>query len=608
MSLTGSRGPLRMQRPGGKAMNDTGITGWMGRVLHVDLTARRCEPRELDAATRTTWIGGRGLAGHFLDAHVQRDWRDPQMPVCLLTGPLVGTASPTSGRMAFASRSPLTGTIGDASVGGVIGTQIKRAGFDGLVITGASAHPCGIEVSDGEVRVTDAAALWGAETQDAHEKLKGRGATAVIGPAAETGCLFAAVMADRNHAAGRNGLGAVWAAKRLKYVTVRGSGKVAVADAEALRKAREDIFRQIAASPVLGGEHGLGHFGTGALYDLMAARRMMPTDNFRRTHFAAAGRMNAYAYKQAYGPKRAGCRGCHILCKRGAGDGSYLPEFETMSHFSALIGNEDVATVVAANELCGRMGMDTITAAATLACYSEITGEKLTPSRVLELLSDIAAGRGVGAELAQGSYRYAAAHGAAERSMSVKKQELPAYDPRGAYGMALAYAVSTRGGDHLRAYPISHEILRKPVATDRFTFSGKARIIKIAEDMNATVDSLTACKFVFFATSLEEYAKAYAAVVGTPTSAQDLLDAGERISYHERMMNARNGFSAADDDLPPRFFTEEGSSGNNITVAPIDREDFLAARANYYKVRGLTADGRPTAAKAAVLGLAWNNS
>ncbi len=187
--------------------------------------------------------------------------------------------------------------------------------------------------------------------------------------------------------------------------------------------------------------------------------------------------------------------------------------------------------------------------------------------------------------------------------MAVKGMELPAYDPRGAYGMSLAYAMSTRGGCHLRAYPISHEILRKPVATDRFSFSGKARIVKIAEDMNAVVDSLTACKFTFFAASLEEYAKAFTAVTGMETTGFELLEIGERIYYNERIMNAANGFDIADDDLPERFFTEHGSSGGGVEISPIKRDDFLEARQNYYAIRGLDKEGRPTREKTEQLGL-----
>jgi aldehyde:ferredoxin oxidoreductase len=551
-------------------------------------------------------IGGKGLAGAYLRPHATRDWHDPEMPLVLMTGPLVGTASPTSGRMCIMSRSPLTGTVGDASVGGQLGTQIKRAGFDGIVITGRSGGSVGIEIANETVVFRDVPDRVGMTASALYNRLMDKGAVALTGSAAENGVLFSSIMVDGAYTAGRNGLGLIFAAKNLKYVTVSGTGETDVADPEALKTAREDIFRLIASSPILLGEHGIAQYGTGALFDLMHSRRMMPTANFRETWFAGAPAMNAAAYKARYAPKRVGCRGCHILCKKVAPDGTHMPEFETMSHFSALIGNGDIDTVVRANALCNEMGMDTISAAATLGCYAEISGEVLDSARILGLLEAIGRGQGIGIELGQGSYRYAAAQGCPERSMSVKKQELAAYDPRGAYGMALAYATSTRGGCHLRAYPISHEILRKPVATDRFTFAGKARIIKIAEDLNAVVDSLTACKFVFFASSLEEYGKAYTAVTGVETTAQDLLTIGERIYYDERIMNALNGFTSADDDLPPRFFDEAGSSGNAIDIEALDRADFLEARANYYRVRGLDESGIPTPEKAAQLGLEWD--
>jgi len=281
-----------------------------------------------------------------------------------------------------------------------------------------------------------------------------------------------------------------------------------------------------------------------------------------------------------------------------------MPEYETMSHFTALCGNTDLDTVVAANALCNDLGMDTISAASTLACHAEIRGERLSKEEILSLLTAI--GRGENPELAQGAAQYAKAKHRGEAAMAVKGMELPAYDPRGAYGMSLAYVTSTRGGCHLRAYPVSHEILRKPVATDRFTYSGKARIVKIAEDVNAVVDSLTACKFIFLAAGLEEYAKAFNAVTGLSFGAQDLLECGERIYYNERIMNALNGFCDRDDDLPARFFAEAGSHGEGITVRALPRDEFLAARSAYYRIRGLTPQGLPLTDKAKELGLTWN--
>ncbi len=582
--------------------------GWIGNVLHIDLTTRRFHEERPSPDVYTKFVGGKGLAGAYLKPHVTRAWDDAAMPLIFCTGPLVDTPSPTSGRMTVMSRSPLTGTIGDTSVGGSLGVNIKRAGWDGIVITGRATNLTGIGIHDKTVMFHDAEALAGQSTSATADALSGKGAMAIIGPAGENGTLFACIVVDRRYFAGRGGLGAVMGAKNLKYITVEGTGKTTIRDKVEVENAREQIFRLVAASPVLMGEFGIRHFGTGALYDLIQNRRMMPTDNFRRTWYEHADRMNSWSIREHVGGyKRSGCHGCHILCKRNDQQKRDLPEFETMALLTSLIENDDLDTLIEANRVCGEAGMDTISAAGVLGCYKELHDKKLTADEILGLLHDMAEGSGEGAALKLGSYRYAESMGRPECSMSVKKSELPGYDPRGVYGMALAYAVSTRGGCHLRAYPVAHEILRKPVVTDRFTFSGKARIIKISEDLFAMIDSLTACKFVFFAASLEEFSKAYHGVTGEPASAQDLLKIGERIYYNERIMNAMNGFSSEDDDLPPRFFNEPGTSGDGIEVKPIDREEFLAARSNYYAIRGLDEDGMPTRAKCEELELSWNS-
>lgn len=581
--------------------------GWTGGVLHIDLAGRNSAVENPSPGTYKRCIGGKGLAGEYLSEHIALPWDSPSMPLLFFSGPLVNTPSPTSGRMTVMSRSPLTGTVGDTSVGGALGTQIKRAGYDGIVVTGVADTWCGLEIDDDCVRIVDCPGLHGMDTATVYKTTASRGSVAAIGPAAENGVSFSGIVVDGHYCSGRGGLGLVMAAKRLKYIRVYGAGKTAVHSPEELKQAREQIFRLASASPAIMGPLGIGEFGTGALYDLTHSRDMMPTDNFRSTSFEEAPMMNACRYKKLYGMKKTGCSGCHILCKKLDSNGAPIPEFETMSHFSALIGNSSTDTVLQANNICNAMGMDTISAASTIACHGEIEGRKFSPAEVLDLLRDIALSRGVGAELKHGSHRYAASRGREELSMSVKKLELPAYDPRGAYGMALAYATSTRGGCHLRAYPISHEILRKPVATDRFTFSGKARAIKIAEDMNAVIDSLTACKFLFFSATLEEFSRAFYGVTGVETTAQDLLRAGERIYYRERAMNASNGFRSADDDLPPRFFEEPGNGGDGIPVKPLDRKEFLKARADYYRVRGLDDDGMPRREKSEELGIPWKS-
>jgi aldehyde:ferredoxin oxidoreductase len=583
------------------------MNGWTGRILHINLADRSARISEPDEALYHAFIGGKGIAGHFLMPHVKEEWHSESMPLIFAAGPLVGTPAPTSGRLTISSKSPLTGTVGDTSVGGGLGFEVKKAGLDAIIVSGKAADWTGIVVKDREVEFTDARELCTLPISKRAELLPGYGSTALIGPAAENGVLYANIMVDGHYAAGRNGLGLVMSGKRLGYLHVTGTGKVAIYDMVELMDARDEIFRMAKASPMIKGDLGLGNYGTAALFDLTHSRRMMPTDNFRGTYFEGAENINAYHYHQKFGYKKTGCKGCHILCKKKGNDGRSLPEYETMSHFHALINNRDMNQVLEANLICNEMGMDTISTAVTISCYMELAGRHDIGMPLTSLVRNIGLSRGIGEELKVGSYRYAKGKGHPEVSMSVKELEMPAYDPRGAYGMALAYATSTRGACHLRAYPISHEILRKPVATDRFTFSGKARIIKIQEDVNAMVDSLTACKFIFFCASLEEYARALHGATGFETTGHDLLKIGERIYYQDRIMNYLNGFSAEDDDLPPRFFTEPGTHGSGIRVEPINRQEFIKARSDYYKIRGLDEHGHPTEAKCGELGLTWKN-
>jgi aldehyde:ferredoxin oxidoreductase len=448
----------------------------------------------------------------LVGSRILNGYNSPEMPLIFASGPLVGTAAPTSGRSAVISRSPLTGTIFDCSVGGRFGTELKKAGYDFIEIVGISDTWVVLHIEGGgNVRIEDAERLKGRNIQETRRAIGEGGSDAVIGRAGEKGVAFASIVFDGHYLAGRGGLGSVMGAKRLKAIRVTGSpGPLPVHDPRGLLDAREEIMRLLRASQAVFGELGLSEFGTSALVDLIHARRMEPTDNFRDTFYESASSYSGYNLKSRYRTRKTGCAGCPVLCKKTGANGEIMPEYETVSHFGALNRNNHVGAIVEANRLCNDYGLDTITTAATISCHAEMEGIVLAPGEMLDLIHSIGnSEKGLGEELAKGSYHYARARGKAEVSISVKGLELPAYDPRGAYGMALAYATSNRGGCHLRAYPIGHEILRKPVATDRFSFEGKARVIKIAEDMNAVIDSITACKFVFFAASLEEYAKAF---------------------------------------------------------------------------------------------------
>ncbi len=572
-------------------MEHSPTNGWRGSLLHVDLTAGTVRAETIPRDLLIHYLGGRGLGVRLLRETYGLDPYHPDMPLVFAVGPLCGTPAPTAARLAVVSRSPLTGTVYDCSAGGRFAHRLKSAGFDALRIVGKSPRPAMIAVTPAGAKILPADSLWGKTVGETKRALSGKGSVAAVGPAGENGILFACIMMGEGNAVGRGGLGAVMGRKKLKAVVVNGDLPTGIADRERFDRARHDVMRLFRASPIIFGELGISEYGTPALVDLMRQRRMAPTENFRKTVFEGSGNYSGPAIRKAYGGKKDGCHGCPIQCKRSMADGTHLPEYETVSHFGALNGIDDLHAIVRSNTVCNELGMDTITAAATLAAWGEGRGRFPGAEEVPALLEDIAHRRGEGDLLAQGSRRVAEAMGIPGLSMSVKSLELPAYDPRGAYGMALAYCTSNRGGCHLRAYPISHEILRKPVATDRFSFSGKARIIKIAEDTNAAVDSLVACKFSFFGATLEEYAELLSATTGEGYSPQSLKEIGERIFLTERFYNCANGFDVKDDRLPERFFREPGSGGEGIDIPPIDEKRFEEEIQKYYRIRGLTPRG-----------------
>lgn len=567
------------------------MNGWHGTILKVNLTTGTSRVEEIPRLLLEEYLGGRGLGVRLMREFYQLDPFDPAMPLIFSAGPLCGTPSPTSARLSVVSRSPLTGTIYDCSAGGRFAWRLKASGVDVLLITGRSSQPVILTVSSGIVEIVPAQSLWGSDIPTTVAALKDRGSVAAIGPAGENGVLFANIMMGEGNSVGRGGMGAVMGSKNLKAITVNGDQKTAIADPELFENARQDIMRLFKASPVIFGPLGISEFGTPVLVDLMAQRRMAPTENFRKTYFEHSGNYSGPTIKNICGAKKDGCYGCPIQCKKSSESGKPLPEYETVSHFGGLNNVHALHAIITANDLCNELGMDTITAAATLSAWGEIRGAFPTAEEIPGLLNDIARRQGDGDILSLGSRRLSQELGHPELSMSVKALELPAYDPRGAYGMALAYCTSNRGGCHLRAYPISHEILRKPVPTDRFSFSGKARIISIAEDTNAAVDSLVACKFAFFGASLEEYAELLTAVTGTTYSPQRLKEIGRRIVLTERYYNCCNNFTRKDDMLPERFFTEPGSSGDEIDMHPIDKVRFEEELDKYYRIRGLNSDG-----------------
>ena len=569
--------------------------GWTGRTITVDLGNRSIFESKTDVKTAKEYLGGRGMGVKILSDMVEPtiDPLSPENPLILTTGPLTGTTAPMSGRHSITTKSPLTGTIFDSSAGGFFGKEMKFAGIDALIITGKADEPVYLQIDNEDVEIIPAAHLWGKNTRDTTNMLKSKGRVSCIGRAGERQIGIANIMNDYVHACGRGGLGAVAGSKNLKAIVVRGDNKPEIADDEAFAEAKESAMRLLRASPVT--SKGLKNYGTSVLVNLMNYMKILPTDNFRSRQFKGAESVSGEYINDNYDIKRHSCYNCPVGCKRSIrGDEMEIPEYETVWAFGPDIGNEDMDSIIKANRLCNDYGMDTISCGSTIAAYSELTSTEIDPAKLDELVMQIGEGE---CELGAGSLAYLRSKGAEELSMSSKGLEFPGYDPRGVLGQALGYATSNRGGCHLRAYMVAPEVIGKPKLIDRLTFSGKAGLVQIFQNLAAAVDSLAVCKFESFAMGEEELAALLSAVTGVHYSPQDLLRAGERIWNLERLFNIGAGFTRADDSLPARMF-ESGENGFGIK-----KEEFEKTLTEYYHYRGWNNDGVPSGEKLKELGI-----
>ncbi|MGD0998871.1 MAG: aldehyde ferredoxin oxidoreductase family protein, partial [Thermoleophilia bacterium] len=537
----------------------------------------------------------------------------PANPLIFATGPLTGTGAPTSARHSVSARSPLTGTVFDGNSGGAFGVVFKRLGYDYLWVDGALAAPGYLLIGRDAVEVREAADLWGLDVPTTLARLRERhpgSEAAVIGPAGENQVLFASIVNNRGRSVGRGGLGAVMGAKLLKAIVVSAGGDLqpSPVDQERFAFVVYEAGKMLKSNPVT--SQALPEFGTAVLVNVLNQAGAFPTRNFRESQFEHAEQISGEALRKGFTRKRSACRGCSIGCARRtmtARESGEGPEYETIWALGADCGVADLSLILEASYACNRLGLDTITTGATIACAMELTQEGLLPSgprfgdgaAVAPLVASIGAREGLGAELALGSRRLAERCGAPELAMQVKGLELPAYDPRGMKGQGLAFATSNRGGCHLRANMLNPEILGIPKMIDRFATLGKAGLLINLQNLSAVLDSLSLCKFTAFAMKEDYYARLLSAMTGETVEPQELLRIGERIWNAERLFNLAAGFGRADDMLPPRLLREPVAGGPSKGEV-VDLEPMLD---EYYISRGWDGEGRPSEGKLRSLGL-----
>ncbi|MXR39927.1 aldehyde ferredoxin oxidoreductase [Halobaculum sp. WSA2] len=605
----------------------TDMGGFRDHVAHVDLSAGDVSYAGIDDEDAEKYIGARGLGVKYVfEAGPDVDPLGPDNRLCFMNGPLTGTQTVMSGRIAVTTKSPLTGTVTDSHHGGWSGARLKWAGFDGLVFDGASDDPVYAVVEDGEVELRDASHLMGEGVHDTIDTVGeevdgsvGRNVSVMaIGPGGENEVKYACIVNEDDRASGRGGTGAVMGSKNLKAVVVKSGTKMPKPEKpDVFQEGYQQAMQVIQESDVTApNEGGLSLYGTNVLMNAGEEMDGLPTKNGKYTSTAAmrdaegadidAERVSGENVRENILVDEPTCHSCPVACKKevevsvdhkGEELNVRTESYEYESAYalgpnSAHTERDEIAVMI---ERCNDMGVDTIEMGNMMAMAMEMSEEgKLDgldeqldwgdTERMIDLIDETAHREGeLPDALAEGANGLAERFDAHDNSLAVKGQTIPAYDPRCMKGMGIAYATSNRGACHLRAYTPAAEILGIPQKVDPYEHEGKGELTVTFQDLHAISDSFDICKFNAFAEGIEEYVTQYNGMTGRDVTEDDLLEAGERIYTLERYYNNLNGFDGTDDSLPARFLeggiAGQGASEGEYCELPEMKEE-------YYEVRG----------------------
>jgi len=511
--------------------------GYQGKILKVNLSTKKYFIVKLSSSKYKKYLGGRGLAGFFLKNKMHLSCDDEKLPVVIFTGPLTACGVEGASRLTIMSKSPLTNGVGDNSSQGGFASMLKKSGFDGIIITGKSSCLTGIEISDSKLVFKNAEDHRGVAVPKQFKMLKGKGSIALTGYGADNMVRFSNIYLDGGFTSSYAGLGLNWSYKNLKYITVKGSSDLKIFDLDKLLNSNNDIIRLMNASPFLNGEFGISRFSSGALLDLCYARNLLPVKHFKDSRHSNPLSFNAPSLlKKKRHDSLKECS-CFLECKKKIDKETLMPEFEELAALSSFSDKISKNTILKAYKICFEAGIDVISSVGVILTYQKVTSKRISQTSFLSLLAKISKGMQEGVFLKEGAYLYAKSQGKEEFSMTVNKVSIPPIDPRGGYCTALSYSTSTIGASYTRAFPLMYEILRKPVAFNRFSFTGAARIVKIFEDVFSVSDSLGICPFIIFSVTIEELAKSYNSITGFKFKALDLLQKGALIYKQEINLN-----------------------------------------------------------------------
>lgn len=609
--------------------------GSTGKLLRINLSNGNVNTEIVPEALYRKYYGGRGMISAILLKELAPgiDPLGPENKLVFATGILTGNPIPGSGRHSIGAKSPITGGYGDGEAGGFWGTELKRAGFDLVIIEGKSEMPVYITIKDGEAAIKNGKHLWGKTTGEVQQILQrdeGKVRVAQIGPAGENLVKYACVVHDLDHYVGRCGMGAVMGSKNLRAVTVSGSKSPEIHDIEGVKKLTRYMgqhYQKLASN--------IYENGTLMVLPPLNAAGGLPTRNFQEGQFEEAEKFFPQTVREAYMSNRAGCYACPIRCGmnvKGGGpydvDSQYKgPEYETIASFGSNLGVSDMEVIQKANELCNAYGLDTIATGVCISFATEayekgLIGAEETHGKTLafgnhnflEIITDIAERKGLGAMLAEGTRSAAEVWGnnTISLAMQVKGQEMPLHEARLKQGLGLGYALSPTGADHthnlhdtlyiketpafkdLQALGYQEELL-PPATLDH----KKVRLYHYGTFSRYLADCLVTCFFVPW--NVSQLQQLIQAVTGWNTTTAEMMTVSERSIVNARRFNLREGFTQEDDLLCPRF--HEPFEKGPLKGIAIDETSFLQSRSTYYQLMGWDEQGVPTKGALTRLGL-----
>ncbi|MFZ4855188.1 MAG: aldehyde ferredoxin oxidoreductase family protein [Desulfuromonadaceae bacterium] len=581
---------------------------YVGKMLIVDLTTSTVstEPLRLDWA-REYW-GSWGLALRYYCDAVKPEIEplSPENVIVIMSGPLGGTLVPLASRLCLVSKSPHTGTIFESNIGGAFGPELKFAGYDGIIIKGRAAAPVFLKITDDRVTLESAELMTGRgifETEKFLETEIGSpdAKCLAIGPAAENLITYSMIGSDSYRQFGRCGTGALFGSKNLKGIVCRGTGAISVAD---MGRFLERINHYKNSDLLTDDNLWAKTDGTPILVEVTNEMGIHPTKNYTRGFNGRKEKLNSEAIQAAKLGNRA-CFACPMACGKFTRVNSAEiegPEYETLCLAGSNCGINDLEAVIRFNRLCDDLGLDTMSCGSTISLAMEMTetgrhdfnlhfGQVDEYLKVIYEIATLSTDRG--RDLAMGAKKLAARYGAEDLSMEVKGLEMPAYEPRGNYGMGIAYATSERGACHLRAFPI--------FTPDPFNIEALVAEVVNAQNANGIKWSTGFCDF-WGTMNTEIEADLLAVGLGEEVTAEELDRAGERIWNLSRLFNLRAGITADDDTLPRKIMErplEDGAQAGRV----FSRDDLTVAMRSYYALRGWDDQGVPSQHKLTELGL-----